>query len=177
MLAMYALVLVEQRYVSPFVVVLLLWIFSSARVSMNGAEALKKPTILAVILALALAIAWPATRDLKDVIVNRPYEPWQVAVGLHEMGISPGTQVGSIGLGVGNYWAHLAGLRIVAEIPEKEQTSFLAADLAKKREVLSKFSELGAKAVVTKNAAVAHSMNGWQEVGQTHYYVWRAPAN
>jgi hypothetical protein len=176
-LAMYALVLVEQRYVSPFVVVLLLWIFSSACVSMNGAEALKKPTILAVILALALAIAWPVMRDLKDVIVNRPYEPWQVAVGLHEMGISPGTQVGSIGLGLGNYWAHLAGVRIIAEIPEKEQANFLAADAAKKSEVLRDFGGLGAKAVVTRNAPVAQSTQGWQEVGQTHYYVWRSPAN
>lgn len=176
-LAMYALVLVEQRYVSPFVVVLLLWIFSSARISMNEGEALKKPAILAVIVALALATAWPVTRDLKDVIVSRPYEPWQVAVGLHELGISPGTQVGSIGSGLDAYWAHLAGVRIIAEIPQKEQANFLASDAVKKRDVLREFVELGANAVVTKNAAVAQSMEGWQEVGQTHYYVWRAPAN
>lgn len=172
-LAMYALVLVEQRYVSPFVLMLFLWIFSSARISMNEGGTLKKRTAFAIILVLVAATAWPAARDLRDAIANRPYEPWEVAVGLHELGVPPGTQVGAIGLGVGNYWAHLAGVRIIAEIPEREQMSFLAADAVRKREALQKFEEVGAKAVVTKNAAVANSMEGWQEVGQTHYYVWR----
>lgn len=174
-LAMYALVLVEQRYVSPFVLMLFLWIFSSARISMKEGGGLKKQSVFAVILALAAATAWPAARDLRDGIANRPYEPWEVAAGLHELGVPPGTQVGAIGLGVGNYWAHLAGVQIIAEIPEREQASFLAGDAAKKREALQKFEEVGVKAVVMKNAAVANSMEGWREVGQTHYYVWQAP--
>jgi hypothetical protein len=29
--------------------------------------------------------------------------------------------------------------------------------------------------VVTKDAAVAKSMDGWREIGGTHYYVWREP--
>lgn len=174
-LAMYALVLVEQRYVSPFVLMLFFWIFSSARIFMKEGGTLKKQSVLAVILALAAATAWPVTRDLRDAIANRPYEPWEVAVGLHELGVPPGTQVGAIGLGVGNYWAHLAGVRIIAEIPEREQASFLAGDAPKKREALQKFEEVGVKAVVTKNAAVANSIEGWREVGQTQYYVWRPP--
>jgi len=174
-LAMYAVVLVEQRYVSPFGLMLWLWVFSSARISMKEGGTLKKHTAFAVILALAAATAWLAARDLRDGIANRRYEPWEVAVGLHELGVPPGTQVGAIGLGVGNYWAHLAGVRIIAEIPERGQASFLAADAAKKSEALQKFVDVGVKAVVTKNAAVANSMEGWQEVGQTHYYVWQAP--
>ena len=175
-LAMYALVLVEQRYVSPFALMLLVWVLSSSRIRVSGGDALSKRTILMVILALCLATAWPVVRDVRDVIANRGYRPWEVAVGLHEMRISTGTQVGTIGSGMGAYWAHLAGVKIIAEVPEKDQPSFLAANPAKKAEVLRKFIEIGAKAVVTNNAAVAQSMNGWQEVGQTHYYVWRAPA-
>ena len=176
-LAMYALVLVEQRYVSPFALMLLLWILSSARISTNDGGVLRKRTVPAVILALALAIAWPVTRDLREVIANRPYEHWEVAAGLHNLGIPPGTHVGLIASGSGWYWAHLAGVRIVAEIPWKDQARLLAADPVKKQEVLRRFSELGAKAVVTKNAAVAKSMDGWQEIGQTHYYVWLPVAN
>lgn len=174
-LAMYAVVLVEQRYVSPFGLMLLLWVFSSARISASEGTNLRKATALVVILALAAGTVWPAARDLRDAIANRPYEPWEVAVGLHELGVPPGTQAGAIGLGVGNYWAHLAGVRIIAEIPEREQASFLAADAAKKSEALQRFEEVGVKAVVTKNAAVGNSMEGWQKVGQTQYYVWRVP--
>ena len=173
-LAMYSLVLVEQRYVSPFALMLLQWIFSSARISVNKGEALRRRTVLAVMLALSLAVAWPVVRDLREMLINRPYEHWQVAVGLHEIGISPGMHVGTIGSGLPAYWAHLAGLKIIAEIPEKQQAGFLAANSVTKQEVLRKFSELGAKAVVTKNDA-ARSIEGWQQIKQTHYYVWLAP--
>lgn len=176
-LAMYSLVLVEQRYVSPFALMLLLWVLTSARFSVDQAEALRKRTIPVVILALALAMAWPVARDLRDTLAHRPYGPREVAVGLDEMGISPGTRVGSIGTGLGAYWAHLAGVKIIAEIPENDPMSFWAADSARKEEALRKFSELGAQAVVMKNSSARQSIDGWQEVGQTHYYLWRPAAN
>jgi 4-amino-4-deoxy-L-arabinose transferase-like glycosyltransferase len=172
-LTMYALVLVEQRYVSPFAVMLLAWVLTTARFSASKAEALRKGTAPVVVLALVLAMAWPVTRDLRDTLANRPYEPWEVAVGLHKTGISAGARVGSIGTGLSAYWAHLAGVQIIAEVPERDQTSFSSADPARKEEALRKFSELGARAVVMKNSSAAQSMEGWQEVGGTHYYVWR----
>lgn len=174
-LAMYALVLVEQRYVSPFVLMLLLWILSSARISVKQEGALRKYTTPVVIIALALAIAWPVTRDLRDSIASRQYEHWQVAAALHELGIPSGAQVGSMGPGSASYWAHLAGVKIVAEIPKKDVPSFLAADSVKKGQVLEEFIGLGVKAVVTDNAAVARSSDGWQQIGLTHYYMWRKP--
>jgi hypothetical protein len=176
-LAMYSLVLVEQRYVSPFALMLLLWVLTSARFSVNKAEALGKRTAPVAILALALAMAWPVARDLRDTLANRPYEPREVAVGLGEMGIPPGTRVGTIGTGLSAYWAHLAGVKIIAEVPENDQNSFWAADSARKAEALRKFSELGAKAVVTKISSAEQALDGWQQVGQTRYYVWRPAAN
>ncbi len=175
-LSMYAVVLVKQRYVSGFALVLVLWILSSARMSLVGEEVFRKRAILATILAPALAMTWPVTLNLRDIIRNRSYDQQVVAEGFRDMGFSPGTRVGSIGTGLEAYWAHLAEIRIIAEIPEKGE-SFLAVDPLRRREVLNKFLELGAKAVVTKNAAVARSTEGWQQVGQTQYYVWRPPAN
>jgi len=171
-LGMYALVLVKQRYVSEFVLVLVLWILSSVRISIAGEEVFKKRAIGATILALALAMTWSSALNLRDIIRNRPYDQEVVAEELREMGILPGTQVASIGSGLEAYWAHLAEVRIIAEIPEHGM-SFLAVGPLRRREVLDKFRELGAKAVVTKTAAVAHSTEGWQQVGQTQYYVWR----
>ena len=173
-LAMYALVLVEQRYVSPFALVLLLWVLTSARFSLNDSGTIRKRTVPVVVLALAVAMAWPVARDLRGVLRNRPYEPWEVAVGLEGMGISPGTRVGSIGTGLSAYWAHLARVKIIAEISERDQSSFWAADAARKEEALRKFSELGAKAVVTRSSEPP--TDGWRQVGQTHYCVWRPGA-
>ena len=175
-LSMYGLLLVKQRYVSGFAMVLLFCILSSARISFAAQEVFRKRAIGVTILALALAMTWSSSLNLRDIIRNRPYDQQVVAEGLRDMGISPGTQVASIGSGLDAYWAHLAEVRIISEIPEKG-TSFLAVDPLRRREVLNKFLELGAKAVVTKNAAVAHSTAGWQQVRNTEYYVWRAPAN
>ncbi|HKW31849.1 MAG TPA: hypothetical protein VJN92_02515 [Candidatus Acidoferrum sp.] len=174
-LIMYSFVLVKQRYVSGFALMLVFWILSSVRISLTGEEVFKRGAILATILAPAVALLWPLGVNVRETIANRPYDQQEVADGLREMGIAPGTQVASIGTGLEAYWAHLAEVRIIAEVPGKGE-SFLVADPLKRREALSKFLELGAKAVVTKNAAVAHSTDGWQEVAQTQYYVWRPPA-
>ena len=174
-LGMYSLVLVKQRYVSGFALMLVLWVLSSARISLSGDQVFKKRAILATILAPAVAMLWPLVVNVRATIANRPYDQQEVADGLREMGILPGAQVTTIGTGLEAYWAHLAEVRIIAEVPAKGE-SFLAADSVRRSEALKKFVELGAKAVVTKNAAVAHSTDGWQEVGQTQYYVWRPPA-
>jgi 4-amino-4-deoxy-L-arabinose transferase-like glycosyltransferase len=175
-LFMYSLILIKQRYVSGFALVVLFWILSSARIAFVEGEVFGKRALWATILAPAVALLWPLAVNVRETIANRPYDQELVADGLRDMGIVPGTQVASIGSGLEAYWAHLAQVKIIAEIPEKG-TSFLAVDPPRRREVLDKFLELGAKAVVTKNAPVAHSIEGWQEMGQTQYYVWRPPAN
>ena len=161
---------------SGFALVLVLWILSSVRISFVDGEVFRRRVLWATILAPALALLWPLGVNVRETITNRPYDQQLVADGLRKMGIAPGTPVASIGSGLEAYWAHLAEVRIIAEIPEKGE-SFVAVDSLRRREVLNKFLELGAKAVLTNNAVVAHSTEGWQQVGQTQYYVWQPPAN
>lgn len=108
-LAMYSLVLVEFRYVAPFALMLLMWMLSRMKIATGAGPLLVRRFQFAIMLAPALAIAWAAGRDIYDVARNKPYELWVVAQRLHEMGISPGTDVGYIGTGLNAYWAHLAG--------------------------------------------------------------------
>lgn len=170
-LGMYALVLVEQRYVSGFALVLLLWILSSARIAEQSGGKLASRAILGVILAPTLAIAWSASRDLKILVVSKPNEAQEVATGLREMDIIEGTDLGYIGSGLDAYWAHLAGVRIVAEIPEKDQHVFWAATPAKKHEVFAKFAEAGVHALVTRNTAAAASPSEWRQIRKTVFYL------
>jgi hypothetical protein len=172
-LAMYSLVLVEYRYVSPFALMLLVWTISRAEFSQTIAPAAPRDAWRVMVLALAMAIGWPLLNDIDRAIRNPPYEDAQVARGLHDLGFSPGAQLGYIGSGGDAYWAHLAQDRIIAEIPGREQTRFASADSEKKIAILQRFTAVGAQAVVTKNPAVAGSMPGWQRIGETHYYVWR----
>ena len=174
-LGMYALVLVEQRYVSGFALMLLLWILSSVYVSERAGGELGRRVVLATILAPVIAVAWPVARDLKDVILNEPYEPWVVAQQLHSMGISAGTDVGCVGGCLDAYWAHLAGVRVIAEIPDAEQRMFISADSARKQQVFTLFSSVGARVVLTRNREAANPADGWRQIPGTDHFIWEQP--
>lgn len=172
-LGMYALVHIEQRMVAGYTLVLLVWMLSGVRVPRKSESMLSRRALAVAMLAPALAMAWAAARDIGELAANKPSEPWEVATALHGMGIEPGAQVGFIGYGSEAYWAHLAQVRIIAEIPTSEESKFLAADTARKQEVMGKFANVGAQAVVTNNAKIADSAPGWEQVGDLKYYVWR----
>jgi hypothetical protein len=171
--AMYSLVLVEFRYVAPFALMLLVWMLSRMKIATGAGPLFVRRFHLVIVLAPALAIAGAAGRDLNTVVRNKPYEPWVVAQRLNEMGISPGTDVGYIGTGLDAYWAHLAGVRIVVEIPDEQEPRFIRAGAARRQQVLALFSSAGAKAVVTKNADAANPADGWHPIPGTHHFIWR----
>jgi hypothetical protein len=174
-LAMYALVLVEFRYVAPFALMLMLWMLARVRVVAEAELQLLRRFHFVVVLAPALAVAWAAARDLCDVTRNQPYEPWVVAQQLHTMGIESGADMGYIGTGGDAYWAHLAGVRIIVEVPYNEVPRFIAADAARRRQVLAQFSAVGARAVVTRNTDAANPADGWRLIPGTHHFIWQQP--
>jgi len=174
-LGMYALVHVEQRFLNGFALMLLMWGLSSLRLSEKARAHFRSRMILLAGLVPVLAIAWAAARDLSDVMRNKPYEPWVVAQQLHAVGISPGTDVGYIGTGLGAYWAHLAGVRIIVEVPASEQPRYVAADAARRQEILALFSCVGARAVITRNAEVGNPTDGWRPIPGTHHFIWQQP--
>jgi len=171
-LAMYALVLVEFRYVAPYALMLLLESLSRLKIVLGAEPASVKRLQQIMLLAPALAISWAVTRDVHDVVRNEPYEPLVVAQQLHIMRIPAGTDVGYIGTGLDAYWAHLAGVRIIAEIPDGEEPRYVAADAIRKHRVLALFSSTGARAVITKNPAVANSADGWRAIPGTRHFIW-----
>ncbi len=172
---MYALVHVEQRFVNGFALIVLMWILSSLRLSEKAEGRFGRRAILLAGLAPTLAIAWAVARDLQDVVRNKPDEHWMVAQQLEAMGIGPGTDVGYIGTGLEASWAHLARVRIIAEIPENEVPRFIAADVQRKQEIFALFGSVGARAIVTKNAAAANPADGWRPIPGTHNFIWQQP--
>ena len=172
-LAMYSLVHIEFRYFAPFPLMLMMWMLSKMKIATGAGPLLVRRFRLVVILAPSLAVAWAAGRDIYNVVRNRPYEPWVVAQRLHEMGISPGTDVGYIGTGLEAYWAHLAGVRIIVEIPAEQESRFIGAAPARRQQVLALFSSAGAKAVVTRNAEAANPTDGWRPIPGTHHFIWQ----
>jgi hypothetical protein len=185
-LAMYSLVHVLPRYVGPFVVLLWIGLFCGVRLpNSHESRRLVACVIIAISLVTMVKIAAPSAQVIYDSarglikgqLVWADFH-WQVANGLSQMGIQSGDQVALIGLGSRAYWARLARVRIVAEIPQEgvfqEADKFWAANDFVKSEVIKTLARTGAKvivALVPKNVATT----GWQKVGDTDYHVYILP--
>ena len=170
--AMYAIVHAEERFLSGFALMLLMWFMSSVRFSESSGRQFRRRMILLAGAAPALAIGWAVAHDIYRVVRDEPYEPWAVSQEIHRMGIPAGTEVGYIGTGLDAYWAHLASVRIIAEVPDGEEPRYVAADAARRRQLLALFSSVGAKFVITKNAAVANPADGWRPIPGTRHFIW-----
>ena len=171
-MTLYALVLVEPRYLAGFILTLLLGILAGVRVPPNSESKSVRCCLGLVAIAPMLSVAWACALDVKEIVHPKPFEQWGVAHELRQRGVAPGDSVGYIGTGRDAYWGHLAQLRIVAEVPDFARTAFVHASTAQKTEVLRTFGQLGVKAVLTKHSDVAHSTEGWQQIAGSRYFVW-----
>jgi hypothetical protein len=137
-LAMFSVVLVQDRYVAPYPIVIGLVVFSGVAV-VRSANSLKLVyvTVLLAAALFAASSARAATGELvsfakslhKNKILGRG-EPWHVSTqavsdALRAHGLQRGDRVAYIG-GTGDfYWARLAGLQVNAEIRQSASDRIL----------------------------------------------------
>ncbi|HEY2016592.1 MAG TPA: hypothetical protein VGH38_23980 [Bryobacteraceae bacterium] len=112
-----------------------------------------------------------------------PYENmgWKEAKCMQSIGVRPGDGIAVIGSGFNAYWARLAGVRVVAEIPvdyEKRLNlahsarpvltsinTFWSASPERQQELLSAFARAGARWVVAEPIPMGVSVpNGWTQL-------------
>ena len=208
-LAMYAFIHLEARYIAPFMPLLWLGVVSGIRLPV-GAPMRTAAVVLAVVLLmhlvptsiLAAQEAYSIGREMVVPGMSRgANRHLRVAEGLGQMGVAPGDRVAVIGPGIRAYWAWLARVRIVAEVPVWAVQDFWAADAQVQRAILDRFAEAGAKFVVYHpDTAMDQSVEagakfvgndvtdsrsdappvpaglqamGWQRIEKTDYYVLR----
>ena len=171
-LGTYALVYVEARLVAPFLELLSVALFAGLTFSKNdAARAIQRSASLALAVFLLAGIGWLAFRASFRALAPKPFVDWQVAEGLKRSGIDRGDQIASMGYSLNAYWAHLAGLRIVAEIPWGAASAYWACSPGVKSEILTDFANAGAKAVVTDQGPPNGPNKEWQRIGQTAYFI------
>jgi hypothetical protein len=100
----------------------------------------------------------------------------EVADGLLRLGVKQGDSVGFVGDSFGAYWARLARLRIVAEIPPQDAGSFWDTDSDRRSGVLRAFASAGTVAVIAAKPDITPIEPGWQDVGETGYVVRFLPS-
>jgi len=139
------------------------------------------------VIALGLLAARGVARDAVDSFRQRGHPQWEIARGLRQLGVQPGDRVASIGDSFMAYWARLAGVTIIAEIPCESAELFWAADAAVKSQVLRKFANAGARVVIAQGekrlmsrpsckVPKLDSPPGWTQVDRTGYYAFFLPS-
>ncbi|HEY2989187.1 MAG TPA: hypothetical protein VGL11_15755 [Candidatus Binatia bacterium] len=180
-LGLYSLTLVLDRYVAPFLVLLISSAFWAA-----GARALpeKKGVLAGVTAALWFMLAlelvpdvYAAAGDLAGRRGADPHPYWQVAEELKKMGLRPGDKVASISYAnVNNVkWARLARAKIVAEvyhsIYEPEKNDFWKARPTAQQEIIRALAKTGARVIVSDEEPRGPGAAGWRRIGDTNYFA------
>ena len=172
----YSIILVEPRYVAPFV--LLIWIsaFSCLMQSVpTPSGRLIHALILAMVCTTGLRVTKGMLTDLTRLSASTRNIDWEVAQGLREADVRPGDRVAHISAVGEVQWARLAGVRIVSGIPFGEQDHFWNADLSTKETLFGIMASTGAKIVVTKDPPSNAEAQGWRRLGGTTFYAHRLP--
>jgi hypothetical protein len=184
---MFAPVQLIPRYIGGFVP--LLWLGVLA-----GLASPESPRARQAVAGLALtvlvfhgALAGPGiAKRAADVILEARrvgltadgHEHWQVAAGLHLLGVRPGAKVAVLGSGFNAYWARLARTKIAAEIPVGAVEDYWSADDRTRAQVARLLADAGAKVLVASPRVLPSSLSaddlaalGWRRIGQTEFHA------
>ena len=172
-LLFYALVYVEPRYIPAAVVVLWCCALSAIRLPrLDTSRRLANGVAIAVAIALGMTITTLTAENVATALRRPPHVEWQVAESLRHRGLGPGDTVAVLGQELrADYWARLAQIRVVADLPEDALDSFWQASAEKQALIFDAFAGTGAKILVTHFKPPAARSEGWQELENTGYYV------
>jgi hypothetical protein len=129
----------------------------------------------AIALTVSVLLFLPAVVEAGHQIVGAlrsPRPDLEVAKALQGMGIQEDDRVSYMGDALtDSSWAHLAGAKIVAEIPSEDVASFWAANREQQQEVLHWLAATNAKVLVTRDVPRPAMSQGWRRVRDSSYYI------
>ena len=181
---LYAQVWVDWRYLGAHLTLLWIGILCALRIP----EFERRDQITgAAAVAIMVVLGWHICAFSYSKIRHEDpmLEHLAVARSLRAMKIGPGSPVASIGDANIAFWARLARVRIVAEIPFDiwdpvlrepditEVSIFWAASAEEKAAVMRKLAETHAKAVIARDVPPGPAGSGWQRIVGTPYSVYR----
>jgi hypothetical protein len=180
-LVMYSLVHVEWRFLGSFIVLLFAAVAASIRVAgSNESKRLLAHASTAMLVVIVVSFGILTLLSVANQFAgkgSRVHSQWQVAKGLENLGIRPGDKVAFIGDSLYEYWARLARVRIVADIPGRNVAIFWNMDDMVRSRAIEAVAKTGAKFIVTKKIGIYPSIKSWQRIANTDYYAHALPGD
>jgi hypothetical protein len=185
--AAYSLTFAEFRYMPAWLLMVWASVLAGLRLRPGHASPpMAKSIAILVAVVIVASMANGLYGQCKSVRHDDATVQYSIAEGLTRLGVRHGDMVGAIGFDNDAHWAYLDGLMIVAEIPTGSVCDFWNASAADKSDVLHKFAQAGARAIITNGdhhfestsrdvpfdfAACSRPDSGWHRIGDTENYV------
>jgi hypothetical protein len=170
---MFAIVHTEPRFVGGFLATGLLGLLLAVRVP-DGVESRRVVAVLliaaTVIVGLRVTVATAA--DVLGRGFGTTNHDYDVAVALHDMGVRRGDRVATIGWAFDAYWARLAHLRIIAEVPTPEVADFWSLTPDGRQSVFEAFRRAGVRCLVTDWVPHTAAAERWRRIGRTNLFAY-----
>ena len=181
---LYALILVEDRYIGVFVVLFWADILANVRLPASPVgnhwgkllSGVAATGLLASIILFNLDGFMLLSSSVNSSFAEPSVpaaRPLAVAEALADLGIQPGDQVGVIGYAYDSFWARLAKVRITAEMLDRDAEELWRGDNVLQQSVLESFADAGVKAVVAEYVPPYADVSDWHRVGNSNYYIYR----
>jgi hypothetical protein len=175
-LVMYAPVHVEERMLGAYVVLLWLGLFSSIRIVTSEQRRYAYSCLLGLAVLEAARLGLSVLGVASSHHLHEPNPQAQIVESLHEHGVLEGDKVAWIRpeqfTSVQNYWwARLAKVQIVAEIPSGYEKAFWQADSRTQHQLMSSLHAAGAKILVITGMPQMASPAGWTKIGRDGYFI------
>jgi hypothetical protein len=160
-LALYALVLVQSRYVAPFALLLF-----AGLVPPWMTDALSRRLRVGFAVGAVAGLPLIAYQARIDVSYWRgsAQERANVVAALAAHGVGPGSRVGFIGEAYDALWARTARIRFVSLVPLDEAPRFWELDAGGRAEVLLHMRQHGAQAIIAEAPERGVNTDGWEQL-------------
>ena len=195
-LLLYALVMVQGRYVGAFLVVIVLGAFMAIAAG-SGDEIVRlvRPFALACGILLVLpVVGWTTSPRYYTYLLHpstSPVDPqqsqmgpstaapWRVAAALSALGLKPGDRVGTVQYAnhADAVWARLARVEIISEVradkpsTEAPDREFWSASAAQQEQVVEAMKREGVRAIISDYRPSGTANVTWTPLDDTGYYV------
>lgn len=162
--AMYGLVYAEARYLAGFLVLFWLAIYGALmfRVNKSFAVLVVAALILTVMIPGMVELVALSPSTLRGLVHAKPPDYEAVAARLRELGLQSGDRLAVVGYSNDLYYAHLAKLRVVAQIPNADE--FWRLSTPELNKVSQRLAAIGVKAIMARNRPVSCAFANWQDL-------------
>jgi hypothetical protein len=185
--AAYSLTFAEFRYMPAWLLAVWASVLAGLRLRPGVSLHVAKSVAISVSVVMMASMAYGFYGQSKSVRHDDATNQYSIAEGLAELGVRRGDKVGAIGFDNDAHWAYLDGLMVVAEVRTDAVCSFWALPTSNQSDVLRKFAEAGARAIVVNAdhhfkstsrdevfdfAACSNAGGGWHKIAGTEDFVY-----